>query len=579
MELRKARTMKRFYTSTVLSSLMLGVMSPAFAIEPPVIVEQSQQEFVEPDKSQVGLPDQKSLSTTQQAAAIKVESVQLEGGTVFELEQIVEKVKPIIGKTVNKIDLLKVLRSITAMYQEAGYPLSFAFLPNQNTDDGELTIVLVEGYIAQSDIQIADEDARHRVEKIVAKMQAEKPLKQDTFERYLKLIERTPGYKIKINVPKPKKVNGATTIRVEEVESNSFDVSFGLDDSKEEEVRLLVSATANSMTSYGDKFTVSTLVPNDTIDEYYAINYQQDISTEGLQFDISGNHFKSQSDERIIADGIYIDAVEDKTRDRLGFGLKYPVILSKSESLWFGGKLSHLDESREIDYAITDGVNEASIQYEQDLKYSSLELYSQWQLLGTKQIFYMQTAIRQGVELGDNRNHVTQTTINSLGDSSSVERKGSESTYFTLFDADIVWRYALHPHFRIQSKANIFWSDDILPTAEQVRYGGKRYGRGYPDGQAQGDRGFAAELELRYLQPTNWDIIRRVEPYIAVDTARTELRANDNKQKLSSAAVGLEITDTKHYSIGMEYAKPLGDPHYETDDRSPVYNVRARWNF
>src|SRR5690606_26482620 len=136
---------------------------------------------------------------------------------------------------------------------------SFAFLPKQNTADGMLTIALVEGYIARKEIVIEDEDVRARVERLAARMEGEKPLTMATFERYVALIEATPGYKFKVRVPKPKTLGGGTTVRVEEVSAKWYETSLGFDDSKEEELKLMPGVTFNSLTSRGDKLTLTTL--------------------------------------------------------------------------------------------------------------------------------------------------------------------------------------------------------------------------------------------------------------------------------------------------------------------------------
>jgi hemolysin activation/secretion protein len=86
-------------------------------------------------------------------------------------------------------------------------------------------------------------------------------------------------------------------------------------------------------------------------------------------------------------------------------------------------------------------------------------------------------------------------------------------------------------------------------------------------------------LELRYLMPVGMELIKRVEPYLVVDAARTQLRASDREQDLASAAVGLDITDGKHITVGLEYARPLADAHIDSDDRSAIYNLHLRWRF
>lgn len=549
-----------------LAGLSLIALSPSiYAIEPPFIVEQKTTDFVEEKKPQVDLPEQQSLSTSSQEGVIHVEHVQFQGGTVFELTQLAEKVKPIIDKDASKTDLVNVLRSITSLYQEAGYPLSFAFLPNQDTVDGSLTIVLVEGYVARSEIVIEDEDVRHRVEKLAAKMHNEIPLKTATFERYLSFIEATPGHTFKVNVPKPKTVNGATTIRVEEVKSQPYDVSIGFNESEEEDFQLLAGISVNSLTSHADKLTFTSLVPNGSVDAYYAANYEWDVGTEGLKFEVGATHFDSQDDDRTFFFGVPTNYEQNKKRTSYNAGFKYPVIASKRTNWWVGSRLRHINEDVSVDY-------DSILTIKQDLSYSAIDLHTQWQTVSKNQLFYFTAVMKQGIDLGSNKNEYSSSATNT-------KVGGPESTNFNAVDANVAWRYLISPKWRFQTKANAFWSDDILPSAEQVRYGGVRFGRGYPDGQAQGDRGYAGEVELRYIKPVAGNLIRRIEPYIVFDAAKAELQSSDADYELSSAAVGVDISDARHYTVGLEYAKPTGDAHYETDDRSAIYNIRLNWNF
>lgn len=554
---------------STLIPVILFLSSYVYAVEPPLIVEQAEETFAEPGETQTGMPDQDSLSISRQQGQIQVDSVQFQGGSVFELSELLEEVKPIIGETVTKLELVKVLRSITAMYQDAGYALSFAFLPKQSRQNGQVTIVLVEGFIADSNIKIEDEQVRARISRLVAKMQSEKPLKLATFERYLKLIEATPGYSLKVSVPKPKKLDGGTTIRVEEVKREPYEFTMGLDDSKAEEPRILGGVTINSLTSNGDKLTLSGLVPNDTIDQYYAIKYQQDIGGDGLKLALTASQFESQGDDRIFVSDVPINYEENKERESFSVGLSYPLLLDKKTDWWIGTKLHHRDEEAFYELSRQDGAGD-TVGIEKELRYSAIEFNTRLQNKTPRQVIYFNASIKQGIELGSNKNQFNDDT---------GQRPGAESTHFNLLDVSLAWRYLLSPRWRVQTRANLFWSDDILPSAEQVRFGGKRYGRGYPDGQAQGDQGYAAELELRYLQPLPGEVFKRIEPYLLLDVARAELKSNENKYKLSSAVIGLDVTDAKHYSLGFEYAKPLGDEHFETQDRSPIYNIRASWNF
>jgi len=541
----------------------------SYAVEPPQIVEQAGDEFVDKEEYKVDLPAQNKLSTTAYDGSIQVDSIQFQGGSVFEFTLLAEKVKPLIGQRVSKEDIVKALSSVTEMYQQAGYVLSFAFLPKQDINQGRLTISLVEGYVIKSEVVTDNEDVRKRIERFVAKIQSEKPLTKATFERYVALIERTPGYTFKVNVPKPKTVNGATTIRIEEVKSKKYDLTVGLEDSKEDEPSVLVGATMQSMTSYADKLTASMLIPNGVTDTYYHINYQQEIGSEGLIWDVSANQFESHGDDRMLLASIPIDYEASKKRERFSVGLKYPILLSAKSSWWLGSKLHHLNEKNHYELTRTDGIGH-SVGIDKNLRYSAIEVNTQWMKKTRQNILVASGKVKQGIEIGNNKNEF----IDANG-----SRQGAESTHFNLMSFNGAWRHLISPQWRLQTKGNLFLSDDVLPSSEQVRYGGQYFGRGYSDSQAPGDRGYAAEVELRYIQTLPTIFVKRIEPYILVDAARSKLESTDKHYALSSVAVGADFSDAKHYTLGFEYAKPLGDAHFEAGDRSPIYNIRVRWNF
>ncbi len=554
------------FSAVIGSSL---VTLPATAAEPPFIADPDGPTLPVPEYE----PEQNKLPEAPQATSevkdlprFDVRQVTFQGGTVFTDTELQAMVAPIKGHKVSKAELTQALQTITKHYQSAGYPLSFAHLPRQSLANGNLIVMLIEGHIAQSDIKIEDPDVRARIEGLVAKLQQLKPLTLEGYERYISLIQSTPGYRFKVNVPRPVTTSGATTILVEATEVRTFDRSFNIQ-ADQDEVRLQLGLTVNSLTSNADKLTVSGLIPGDTIESYLNIAYQRELGDDGLQLSLSANHFKSNGDDTFYITDIPVNNEEVKTRDRLKLGLNYPINLTRTSSWWLGGNLHYLDETS--NYELTPEGFEP-IYIEKNLRYSALELVSRWQDLNRERFWQLSGSIKQGLDLGNNRNEIEQ---------SGSSRSGSEDLYFTYFKLDGLWRKSLTPQWRLTAKGSLFFSDDILPSAERVRYGGQRFGRGYDDGQAQGDRGIAAEIELRYLIPMTGNFVKRLEPYAAVDTAHTELNDPNIDSSISSYALGLEVTDTKHFSVGLEYAKPTGDPHVESGDHSPYYNLNLRWSF
>jgi len=76
---------------------------------------------------------------------VNLKTVQIEGGTIYPLNELAEIYKPLIGRQASLAELIEATRNITRRYQQDGYLLSYAFLPQQNFDDGVARVVLVEG--------------------------------------------------------------------------------------------------------------------------------------------------------------------------------------------------------------------------------------------------------------------------------------------------------------------------------------------------------------------------------------------------------------------------------------------------
>ena len=119
-----------------------------------------------------------------------------------------------------------------------------------------------------------------------------------------------------------------------------------------------------------------------------------------------------------------------------------------------------------------------------------------------------------------------------------------------------------------------YWSNDTLPDSERATFGGQNFGRGYPDDQGSGDKGWGLAYEVNYSYNRAGDWVRILQPYIVFDRAKTwfndlPVRSSD----LSSAALGLRFGDNKYYNIALEAAKPMSDIALDSFNRRPRYTL------
>jgi hemolysin activation/secretion protein len=145
---------------------------------------------------------------------------------------------------------------------------------------------------------------------------------------------------------------------------------------------------------------------------------------------------------------------------------------------------------------------------------------------------------------------------------------------FTRFTSSFLWSTAWAHHFGTVLRATGQYSDDALPSTEQINFGGPSFAYAYDPGDAAGDSGWAASAEVNrsFVSGARW--IKSVVPYVAYQTARVYLNgARPLIDRLDSAAVGVRASDSKHYSIDFALAWPTGDKPPETNDRDKRWNL------
>lgn len=191
---------------------------------------------------------------------VTVRQVQIEGGTIYPLEQLATIYQPLIGHETTLAQLIEATRSITRRYQDDGYLLSYAFMPQQSFDKGVLRVVLVEGYVKDYQLQGDIGPVSAYLDKLVAKLKAERPLTRKTFERYTTLMSRVPGVTLQTVVPPPGTTDGATRL-VATASRKPFTTTLNSTQDNRNGLQALVGASSNSQTSLGEQLTLSGLFP------------------------------------------------------------------------------------------------------------------------------------------------------------------------------------------------------------------------------------------------------------------------------------------------------------------------------
>ncbi|WDU61676.1 ShlB/FhaC/HecB family hemolysin secretion/activation protein [Pseudomonas poae] len=485
---------------------------------------------------------------------VTIRKLQIDGGTVYPLKDAAQAFEPLIGHETNLAQLIEATRSITRRYQEDGYLLSYAFLPEQRFEDGLVHVVLVEGYIRDYQVQGDIGAVSSYVDKLAAKLQAERPLTRKTFERYTTLMSAIPGVTLQAQVPPPGTTDGGTSMQIT-ASRKPFTTSMSLNQASRGGTQALLTATSNSWTSMGEQLSVSGLFPpgNDK-EHYYRAAYSQFINAEGTQLVLSGERYRADPSTSLqLGEGLELKP--HQAIDRYSVGFSHPLIASPNESLTLGTRLYAVDQTTR--YKL-EGLAQR-LELETDLRAFAFE--GDWRKADTTQLRILSAGLYQGT--------------NGMGAKTRSDFGGLKPDLdFFRLRLSGVQSNKLFENWQGVLSGALYWSDDTLPDSERATFGGQNFGRGYPDDQGSGDKGWGVAYEVNYSYNRAGEWVRILQPYVVFDRAKTwfndlPVKGND----MSSAAVGLRFGDAKYYNISLEAAKPMSEVALDNFDRRPRYTL------
>jgi hemolysin activation/secretion protein len=499
---------------------------------------------------QVPEPGAASAQPLMMETRISLKTVQIEGGTIYPLSELAEIYKPLIGHPTSLADLIEATRTITRRYQQDGYLLSYAFLPQQKFDDGVARVVLVEGYVRDIQMQGGVGRVKGLLDKLAAKIQAERPLTRKTFERYTTLMTRIPGVTVQAQVPPPGTTDGATTL-VAQASRKPFTSTLSTTEDNRNGTQALLGVSSNSQTAMGEQLTLSGLFPpGDDHEHYYRLDYNQFLNSEGTQLSLFASRYRADPGTNVLtSDGFELKP--HKEDDRYSIGVSHPFIAASNELLNAGARLYAVDDKNRYN------VVGYPLSIEERTNVRALAFESDWRKTDARQLRILSGGLYQGLDSMGAHSNNPALDLNFL----RLRLSGVQSDKF--FDN---WQGVL--------SAALYWSDDTLPDSERAVFGGQNFGRGYPDDQASGDKGWGAAYEVNYSFNRDGNWVRILQPYVVLDRSKTwfnklAVQSND----LSSAAVGLRFGDAKYYNIALEAAKPMSDEALDTFNRRARYSI------
>ncbi len=478
------------------------------------------------------------------------------GVTALDFQKVVDLLEPLAGKEITVAELIQRTDAITQLYRDAGYALSFALIQSQDFRDGLVKVTVVEGYVGSTRIEGDAGNAAAKIRDYAARIEAERPLTRATLERYLNLMTTVAGATIKPELSLPKRADGSTELVVN-VGYKAFRLDTGIGNLGTG-VHAMLTATANSLTPLAEQIQVTTAVPRGSDHlEYYAANVAVPVGSDGMTVRAEAYSYAANPEN----DSLNAQNIDRRVRNqRAGLSVSYPFLLANRESLT---GTAGFYASRNND------------------TYSSRITGNQVTLSNHLRVLRAELAYAQASD--------TQSRRITAGIYKGVDGLGAEQSANSSYDLGFT-RYTLAanqnftlPHqFGISLAALGQYSSDSLPTSEQLTFGGQRFGRGYPAGELGGDKGYGASIELNRRFAVGLPYLQSVTPYVLADYAHVSLN-NKNftlaTDTLTSLALGLRVTDQRHYALDVNLAKPVGDKPVNSGNRPLRLNANYSLRF
>jgi hemolysin activation/secretion protein len=474
-----------------------------------------------------------------QGPTLFVRGYRFEGNTAFSDAQLAELAAPWTGRQVDSADLEALRVAVTRLYVDAGYVNSGALIPDQRPADGMVEIQIVEGRLAE--IQI--EGNRHFRSGYLRRrlaLAAGPPLEVGSVEERLQILQQDPRIR-RLDAelgPGPRRGEAELRVRVEEERpyrlwlelSNHESPSVGAE-------RGRLEARHENLTGNGDR--LSALYSRS--DGYQEIRARYELPI--TPYDTLLAFWYDRGDADVVEEPFDELDVESESRS-YGIGLHQPVLRSLHTTLTLGldaelrrSETFLLGHPFSFAPGVQDGVSKVTV----------LRGFQEWIYRDSVQVL----ALRSQLSLG----------LDALG--ATTNPAPLPDGQFLAWLGQLQWARRL-PWWGIESllRFDVQLSTRPLLPLEQFAVGGPRSVRGYRENQLVRDTGADASFELRlplWRDDTGRPIVQ-LAPF--VDYGRSQYRKRDlapRSETLWGVGVGLRFAITRRAQLEVYYGHALRD--------------------
>lgn len=508
--------------STLASAILLATHGGAWAQTPPdagqVLRDLRQAPGLPPQQAAPLQRIEESPDLSQQGQAkVLVKSIAITGNQEIPTAELQPLVAGLVGAEQSLSQLNAAARRITAYYRSKGFAVARAFLPAQDITDGAVTIRVIEGRISSHKINNQSLLSDERAQAYLGQVKDGDVIKSDQIDRGLLLLQDTPGVSTSRATLQPGASVGTSELLIEVNPAKPYSGSVVADNYGSRytgEFRLAGTFNLVSPLRIGDQLTANVLTAGSNL-SFARLAYQLPVGSDGLKVGAaySDIHYKLGKEfEALQAHG---------TATSTSVFASYPFIRSQFKNL--SGTASYEDKS------LKDWVDGTATYTPKKVSVTSFGLSGSLQdALGGGGI----TSLDLSIAFGSlSINSPTALAI----DAASAQSNGSYTRFS--YGANRLQRFTDSTFLALSVTGQT--ASKNLDSSEKFSLGGINGVRAYPQGEASGDEGYRATVELRH------NVMPNVQATVFYDVGKVTINRNpfgapaSNSRNLAGVGVGL----------------------------------------
>ena len=481
-----------------------------------------------------------ALGVSAEDTRVRVAAFDFTGNTVFSSEVLRAGLAGWIGKSLNFGELVEVVETVETRYREAGYFLAQAYLPPQKIRDGSIEIAISEGQLQEVRLEGETRIRPETVYRYLDELPKGQALQLRTLERQVLLINDLAGGRSSLDLQAGENSGSTDVVLVQQpepllsgrLEANNHGLaSTGVQ-------RWGITLFAASPFDSGERLSLSVLTSEGRGLNNYNLRAEVPVGGNGWRVSAAA----SRAEYSLGGDFSALEA--SGTADSMRLGVSYPFVRSRTNNV---RAQLEFDSNR-----LNDNFRSTNLQVAKESRGATATLSADWLSEGA-----FLESVRADLVLRSGQLDLGAAAASMDATPAGVDTAGR-------FNKAMLTLQALKSISRdVNLQTQLTWqiADRNLDASEKLSLGGPASIPGYATGEASGDAGVHAKLNLRWLATPDL-VLTAFLDYAQLELSRVALpAAPGNDRTLRDRGLAADWQIGKHFTASVSAAWAEGDAY------------------